>query len=255
MENATKMISTHSRWLLVTCLASSLLAGCSSDDPVPAGTGGTPSGGSASGGSSGGPSNAGTSSGGNAQGGTNPIPAAGTGGSSAQAGTTSGGSATGGSNAGGSATGGSGGSATGGGSGGSATGGSGGGTGEPTAVATITGLNGNAVTGTATFTQGATMTKLVLTLTACPNGDHASHLHENKDCGNNGMAAGGHWLPNGEGITQYTCTNNTGSIEFSKPTSQWTVGGAAATDVTQFSFMVHEGATGPRIGCGLVNKQ
>lgn len=69
------------------------------------------------------------------------------------------------------------------------------------------------------------------------------------------MAAGGHWLPNGEGITQYTCANNTGSVEFSKPTSQWTVGGAAATDVTQFSFMVHEGATGPRIGCGLVNKQ
>jgi Cu/Zn superoxide dismutase len=167
--------------------------------------------------------------------------------------TSTGGSSTGGSS--GSSTGGSGGSSTGGGGG---SGGSGGGTGMPTAVANITGLSGKVVTGTATFTQGATMTTLVLNLTACPAGAHASHLHETKNCGDEGNAAGGHWVPNGEGLTDYTCADNKGMLTYMKPTSMWTVGDGSATDVTKYSFIVHEmgGASpGGRIGCGLINKQ
>jgi hypothetical protein len=248
------MFQGFARGLLVAGLSGAALFACSSDpapEPSPGGAG-TASGGSAAGTATGGSttsagttSNAGTSSAGTASAGTS------------SAGTASGGTASGG-------TGGSGGTANGGtgtgGSGGSSmggSGGSGGGTGMPTAVANITGLMGQTVTGTATFTQGATMTTLVLNLTACPAGAHASHLHAMKDCGDNGNAAGGHWVPNGEGLTDYTCADNKGTLTFMKPTSMWTVGDGSATDVTKYSFMVHEmgGASpGGRIGCGLINK-
>jgi Cu/Zn superoxide dismutase len=114
------------------------------------------------------------------------------------------------------------------------------------------------VTGTATFTQGADMTKLVINLSACPNGVHASHLHQVKDCGDNGNAAGGHWVPNGENLGDYTCADNKVTFEVSKPIATWTVGDASATDVTKYSFMVHEmggAAPGGRIGCGLIDKK
>jgi Cu/Zn superoxide dismutase len=125
-------------------------------------------------------------------------------------------------------------------------------------VAQITGVNGEAVTGTATFTQGATMTQLVINLSACPNGKHSSHLHVTKDCGNNGNAAGGHWIPNGENLGDYTCADNKGMHTVQKPTSQWTVGDGSDTDVTKRSFMVHESGddegSGDRIGCGVISK-
>ena len=100
------------------------------------------------------------------------------------------------------------------------------------------------------------MTKLVINLTACPAGAHASHLHAMKDCGDNGNAAGNHWVPNGEMLGDYTCANNTGMHMVEKPIATWTVGGPAASDVTKYSFMVHEmgGANpGGRIGCGVID--
>jgi Cu-Zn family superoxide dismutase len=123
----------------------------------------------------------------------------------------------------------------------------------------IMGVNGKTVTGTATFTQGATMTKLVLKLTACPDGPHSSHLHSMKDCGDNGNAAGGHWTPNGENLGDYSCTGGMVTHEVQKPVATWTVGDGSATDVTKYAFMVHETSdamsSGSRIGCGLINKQ
>jgi Cu/Zn superoxide dismutase len=115
------------------------------------------------------------------------------------------------------------------------------------------------VTGTATFTQGATMTKLVLKLTACPDGVHSSHLHQNQNlmpsCDNNGEAAGGHWMPNGVNFGDYTCTGGMVTKELERPTSTWTVGGAEETDVTKRAFMVHamgdDAGSGARIGCGI----
>lgn len=128
----------------------------------------------------------------------------------------------------------------------------------PTAVANIMGVNGMTVTGTATFKQGATMTTIDLKLTACPDGAHAAHLHAVKDCSNNGDAAMGHWIPNGEGLPDFTCANNMGSLTFMKATSEWTVGDGSATDVSKYSIIVHAmgGASpGGRSGCGLINKQ
>jgi hypothetical protein len=254
------MFQGFARCLMVAGLSSAALVGCSDDPVTPPGGAGTGSGGSAAGAATGGTSSAGMSSAGMSSAGMSSAGMSSAGTSSAgtsmggSGGTTStGGSSTGGSS--GSSTGGSGGSSTGGGGG---SGGSGGGTGMPTAVANITGLSGKVVTGTATFTQGATMTTLVLNLTACPAGAHASHLHETKNCGDEGNAAGGHWVPNGEGLTDYTCADNKGMLTYMKPTSMWTVGDGSATDVTKYSFIVHEmgGASpGGRIGCGLINKQ
>jgi len=236
------MFQAQARWFLLAGLSNVALLACGGEEPAPSGTAGTSSGGSA-GGQVGGSSGAGTSAGGMSGG------AAG----SMSAGIGGGGMPGGGMPAGGMSGGGTGGAAGAAGSGGS---GGAGGAVEPTAVANITGLNGQAVTGTATFTQGATMTKLVLNLTACPNGVHASHLHANKDCGNEGVAAGNHWVPNGENLGDYTCANSMGMHEVSKPTTVWTVGGSEDTDVTQFSFMVHEmGGDNPggRIGCGVID--
>jgi Cu/Zn superoxide dismutase len=110
------------------------------------------------------------------------------------------------------------------------------------------------VTGTATFTQGATMTTVVINLTACPDGPLVSHLHQVPDCGNDGIAAGNHWVPNGEMLGNYTCAGGTVMHTAMKPTTQWTIGGDAATDLTLHAFVVHEGSDptpGDRIGCGI----
>jgi Copper/zinc superoxide dismutase (SODC) len=245
-------------YLVMAGLTSSALLACSSDvTPENGGGAGTSVGGSTAGSatagsssSAGTSSNAGTSSAGTASAGTSSggSGGTGTGGSGGGSGGTGGGS--------GGTGGGSGG--TGGGSGGTGggSGGTGGGAAMPTAVANIAGLMGQVVTGTATFTQGATMTTLVLNLTACPAGAHASHLHAIKDCGGtNGDAAGGHWVPNGEGLDEYTCADNKGTLTFMKPTSMWTVGDGSATDVTKYSFMVHATGSTGRIGCGVINKQ
>lgn len=241
------MVYGFARCLLMAGLTTSALLACSSEDPLDNGGGaGSSSGGSTAGSPTGGSSSKAGSTGtaGSSSGGT------GTAGTNANAGTGTGGAAAGSGGKGGAAGSGGSGGATGG-------GGSGGGAAVPTAVATIAGLMGKAVTGTATFTQGATMTTLVLNLTACPAGPHASHLHAMKDCGNDGNAAGGHW-PNGEDLGDYTCADNKGTLTVMKPIAMWTVGDGSPTDVTKYSFMVHEmGGTDPggRIGCGVINKQ
>jgi hypothetical protein len=254
------MLSAQARWFLLAALGSSALFACSSDSSNDDGSGGAGTGGASAG--SGGGATAGTPSGGagSPSGGTPSGGASGgSGGAKAGAGGGGAGGASGGTGGTGGTAGGSGGSggASGGAGGAGGAGGSGGSV--PTAVAQIMGLNGQTVTGTATFTQGATMTKLVIDLTACPDGKHSSHLHINKDCGNNGMAAGNHWTPNGENFGDYTCANNKVTHMLERPTSQWTVGDGSSTDVTKYSFMVHaqgdDQGSGDRIGCGLVNKK
>ena len=266
MKKTFPMFQGFARCLMVAGLSSAALLACSSDDPITpggtAGTGGTGTAGTATGGSApsaGTSNNAGTSSAGMSSAGTNTGGNGGTGtagtntgGSGGSAGTSTGGSG----GSAGTSTGGSGGSSggTGGSSGGS---GGSGGSGTATAVANLTGLKGVGVTGTATFTQGATMTTLVLNFTACPAGPHASHIHAMKDCGSDGDAAGGHWMPNGENLGDFTCADNKGMHTVMKPTSTWTVGDGSATDVTKYAFIVHEmgGTSSVRIGCGLINKQ
>jgi Cu/Zn superoxide dismutase len=235
-----------------------MLLACGSDDS-PAGGGGTAGSSSNAGSSNGGSSStAGSSSMAGSQssaGQAGSSSAAGSGGAAGGSGGTSSVAGSGG------AAGGSGGSTSGGASGsGGAAGGSGGATSMPTAVANITGVNGKTVTGTATFTQGATETTLVLNLTACPAGVHASHLHEKPDCGQEGNAAAGHWMPNGIDLGDYTCADNKVTFTKSKPIAMWTVGDGSATDITKHAFMVHEmgdagGNPGGRIGCGVPQKK
>jgi Cu/Zn superoxide dismutase len=245
------MFQAQARWLLLTGLSGSLLFACS-DDATPDTTN-TTAGSPSTSGSSGASSQAGSSSG--------------SGGSSSTAGTASSGSGGGTSAGAGGSAAGAGGSAAGSagaaaGNGGAGGGGAGGGSGgaAPTAVANIMGVGDGAgkVMGTATFTQGATMVTLVLNLTQCPNGVHSSHLHLMKDCGNEGMAAGGHW-PNGEMLGDYTCADEKVTKEFMRGTDKWTIGGDAATDITKYSFMVHAMSdaqgSGDRIGCGLIDKK
>jgi hypothetical protein len=235
----------QARWLLLAGLSTSALLACSGEEPAGGGSAGSPTGGTSAGSGvqPGGSSGAGTTAG-NMSGGAAGSMSAGTGG---------GGMATGGMGGSGMGGGGAGGAAAGMGGGGGS-----GGAGGKTAVAKIMGVNGKTVTGTATFTEEATMTKLVLDLTACPDGPLVSHLHLVNDCGDNAAAAGNHWVPNGEMLGNYTCTGGKAMHTAMKPTTAWTIGGEAATDITQHSFMVHEGSDpqpGGKIGCGVLDAQ
>jgi Cu/Zn superoxide dismutase len=113
------------------------------------------------------------------------------------------------------------------------------------------------VMGTATFTQQGDEVTLVLELTGCPAGPHISHIHVNPSCDNEGNAAGNHWLPNGELITDYSCEEDgTASYTVTVGTDRWTVGaGAEETDLDGHSFMVHNGSSvspGDRVACGVI---
>lgn len=125
------------------------------------------------------------------------------------------------------------------------------------ATAEIQGVNSSPVSGTATFTQTGDEVTLTITLEGCPAGEHSAHLHANKSCDDNAEAAGGHWIPNGEGLGSFTCdASGQGTQTITRSTDVWTVGDDSATDVTQFSIVVHAAAdpdAGGRIGCGLIN--
>jgi Cu/Zn superoxide dismutase len=60
------------------------------------------------------------------------------------------------------------------------------------ADATLMPTQGNGVTGSAHFTQNGEQVDMSVTLTGCPAGPHALHLHANAACGDNANAAGGH---------------------------------------------------------------
>lgn len=111
--------------------------------------------------------------------------------------------------------------------------------------------------GTATFTQQGDEVTLVLELASCPAGPHISHIHVNPSCDNEGNAAGNHWLPNGELITDYSCEDDgTASYTVTIGTDRWTIGaGNDDTDVDGHSFMVHNGSSvspGDRVACGVI---
>jgi Cu/Zn superoxide dismutase len=196
------------------------------------------------GGSTGGSTTGGVAGGGKAGGGGT---AAGSGGvpSGGTAGTSSAGKSGGGGAAGGTATGGSGGAGGGGGSG-------------KTAVASLMPTSGNQLTGTATFTQSGQMVTLVISVSNCPPGNHASHIHANKSCGNNGMDAGDHWVPQGEVLPEVVCASDgKGTATVTPPAGTWTIGSGNA-DVTAHALIIHTGANsnpGGRIACGVINAQ
>jgi Cu-Zn family superoxide dismutase len=118
--------------------------------------------------------------------------------------------------------------------------------------------SGNQLTGTGTFTQNGQNVTLVIQVTNCPAGGHASHIHVNKNCGSNGDDAGGHWIPQGEVIPEITCAaDGTGSATITPAAGTWTIGSGNG-DVTTHALMVHvgnNGNPGGRMACGLINAQ
>ena len=124
---------------------------------------------------------------------------------------------------------------------------------DAVATATIVGINGSDISGTATFTEIDGMVDLVIELEGCPTAEgsnpHGTHLHEVNDCGNDGTAAGGHWA-SGEVIGNIQCDQESTEYTVSISTDVWTIGGDASTDITQHALVVHDGPTGTRIGCG-----
>ncbi|KYF72844.1 hypothetical protein BE11_41180 [Sorangium cellulosum] len=145
----------------------------------------------------------------------------------------------------------------GGGDGGGGTGGGGtGGGASARAEAALEATSSSELEGTATFTQNGDEVTLTITVSGCPEGEHSAHLHENKSCEDNADAAGGHWIPNGEGLGSFLCdASGEGTHTVTRGTDIWTVGDGASTDVTQYSIVVHAAAdpsAGGRIGCGLI---
>jgi Cu-Zn family superoxide dismutase len=123
------------------------------------------------------------------------------------------------------------------------------------AIAKLEPTTGNMVTGVARFEQTGDEVKLLVTLTSCPAGPHALHLHVNPDCSDDANASGGNWSPQGEGIDEITCADDgTASLVFTPAAGTWTIGGAPSSDLLVHSVVLHAGGksdvTG-RIACGL----
>ena len=127
---------------------------------------------------------------------------------------------------------------------------------ESGAIAMLEPTSGNEVSGTGAFVQDGDNVVLTISLMDCPPGDHASHIHENKDCGNDGADAGNHWVPEGEVIDDITCeSDGTGTLVVTPPAGTWSIG-EGDNDVTQFALMIHAGDSGNpggRIACGVID--
>jgi len=179
----------------------------------------------------------------------------GSGGTSASGGTTASGGAGGGS---GGSSGGSGGTGTGGaGTGGAATGGTGGTAATKTAVATIAGIEGGTITGTATFTLEGTSVKVVYDVSNCPTGSHSTHIHAGTGCGDRDKQ-GMHWDgTRGEGIPNLSCgADKKGTLTYTRTAAvagtKWTLGDGSATDIVGHPLIVHGINASDRHGCGVI---
>jgi Cu/Zn superoxide dismutase len=127
---------------------------------------------------------------------------------------------------------------------------------ELVANAELMPTSGNVVTGSAHFAQRGEHVELSVSLTSCPMGAHALHLHVNAACGDSANAAGGHWSPQGEGLGEVMCqADGTGQHTFAPPDGSWSLGGPASTDILRHALVLHAGPDlpdpGGRIACGI----
>jgi Cu-Zn family superoxide dismutase len=146
-----------------------------------------------------------------------------------------------------------------------------------TAVADIEAKSGNtSLQGTATFVQQDGKTKLTLTVTGAPPGEHGAHIHETGDCSAaDAASAGGHWNPatHDHGMPAPTShlgdlgnltvkADGTGTLTLEK--TEWIIvdEGDPTGDVTEKAIIIHANAddfttqptgnAGGRIGCGVI---
>lgn len=144
------------------------------------------------------------------------------------------------------------------------------------AVATIQPSTGQTISGSAVFSVQGTQVTVAVTVQELPEGIHGVHIHQNGDCGMDGMSAGDHWNPEdadhgmpgsdpshrGDLGNMTVATDGTGTLSFS--TSEWTIGDGGDTDVIGHAIIVHAdpddfgqplGNAGARIGCGVIQAQ
>lgn len=145
------------------------------------------------------------------------------------------------------------------------------------ATATLTGTQPDTtVSGMAQFTANGDKVQLNLhlTISSMPNKVVAVHIHENANCGEMAMAAGGHWNPTNEmhgkwgsgnfhsgDIGNVTLDAN-GNGTLKMETDRWSIGGDSKTNILNHSIVVHNGTddfvsqpagnSGQRIGCGVI---
>lgn len=249
-------------WLRSAWLAACVAAACVGHqapqlaDPDTGGGGGVGGGGSGGGGTPSVAGAAGTLVVGGAH--TGGVPATGGISGGGSAGTETGGSAGNAGSGGGAGNAGSGGSAGNGGSAEAGAAGAGGATEEAPSAIAIAKLEptaGSSVTGVARFAQTGDQVKLTVTLTSCPAGAHALHLHMNPDCSDDAYASGGNWSPQGEDIDELTCADDgTATFEFMEAAGVWSIGGASSSDLLEHSVVLHAGGKpepAGRIACGL----
>jgi len=131
------------------------------------------------------------------------------------------------------------------------------------ASSAVTGFMGGTVTGTGSFEEGASgqptdSVTLTLTISGCVAGKmYPAHIHQGSECTDT-TTQGGHWdMTRGEGIPLVACSTTTGTVTYTRPatdpTTAWSVGGDATTNVIGHLIVIHDpDTTTMRIGCGKI---
>jgi Cu-Zn family superoxide dismutase len=131
---------------------------------------------------------------------------------------------------------------------------------ELSADAQLMPLRASGVTGSVHFSQLGKKVDLSVTLSSCPAGLHALHIHANAACGDDGNAAGGHWQHEqqdiGDGIGDISCgEDGSAQYSFTPPDGTWSIGGPASTNLLGHALILHAGPNQPepggRIACGI----
>lgn len=124
----------------------------------------------------------------------------------------------------------------------------------PTAVAELTGVDGQSVGGVATFTQSGMDVALVVTLADCANGVYPLHIHAGTSCADE-ASRGEHWDGvRGEGIPAIVCDGGTGIQTHARMAgvaeAKWSIATGAADDIVGRVVVLH-GESGV-VACGAI---
>jgi superoxide dismutase, Cu-Zn family len=151
---------------------------------------------------------------------------------------------------------------------------------EEVAVANLEPRNASGMTGKAIFTKTGDGVEVEITVEnlAPFDANHAIHIHEVGNCGDEGMAAGPHWNPGGStaseahGMPGHVMSHlgdlgnmrvdATGKGEHKYKNPMWTMGDGGMTDILGHAVIIHEaeddfgpvmyGNAKKRFGCGVI---
>lgn len=134
------------------------------------------------------------------------------------------------------------------------------------------------VSGTAHFTKKGDRVSMTLALSVPKKAGStvAVHFHDHGDCGKMGEGAHGHWNPVGKkhgkwgegefhsGDIGNIPVDKNGKASITVESDRWTIGGPVQTNILGRAIIVHAGvddyktqptgASGSRIGCGVIGK-